>query len=1173
MDMDQMIDAQHELYLRILRSVENLKKIGASKLNAHTVQAAIRVLDDKWAKFTEQHEELRAHFWKEIKREKYTTEDLLSKVETAYYGQRSELAGLEEQFVEPVGPALGERVRETAPSRRTLPRINLPQFSGKFKDWPAYRDLFSSMVLGDASLTKIEQLHYLKISVKGDAEQLIRNLPSTEENLEDAWELLTTYFENKRLLVRSYLTAFTSLPRLKAPSADGLRRLFHGVLTTVGALKGIGRPISDCTDLFVHLVVELLDAETRREWESSLRRSSEPPSYDKLREFLQEQLMTWEVLQSVKTVAPAKPTEKSSRSSRSSHVGTRGSDPNRSCPLCKRDHFIAYCEQYKKKTVSEKREAINTHQRCWNCLGRHLLADCKSHKACATCSGRHHTTLHDAFAAVALPATASSSSTTTVHVARRPPRECGPALLATARVFVADRVGTRHAVRALIDPGSETSLIAESLAQRLRLPRTPSSVAIFGVGGIQTGVTHGRITATVSSRDGHFALAVLPLVFPRLTVYGGTSEGEARSWPHLDGLELADPEFHRRDAVELLLGADVYLDLALPEGFRRGGPREPGALLTRFGWVLLGVVGAGHVAAPVSSLQCSTGDDLVALVRRFWETEEPPRAALPLTADEQECKDHFVRTHVRLEDGRYQVRLPFRPGLPDLSSTRRTASRLLDVMRRRFIHDREFGLLYRDFMNEYLTLGHMSPVSAASLSPGSRICFLPHHGVLRSSSTTSKIRVVFNGSARTGGGSSLNNWLLTGRNLLPSLADTLTRWRRHRYVFVADIKMMYRQIQLHRNDRDLQRILWTEGDEVKEFQLNTVTYGLASAPYLAIRVLHQLAIDEVGRFPLGADVLRQDVYMDDVLTGAATLDAADDLLNQVAALCTAGGFPLRKWAANDDRLLVKIPLAHRLDVMTGARLPSESHSVLGLRWNPREDVLSLSVRPTSTALPTKRSVLSQTARLFDPLGWLAPIIVRAKLLVQSAWIQQLDWDAPLTRDDAAEWTRLEVELPLLEEIRVPRWFQSDAANNSQQLHGFCDASERAYAAVIYLRGVINGQPDMTLVVAKTKVAPVKRVSLPRLELCGATFLAKLAEHVRSSLGLEGSAVHLWTDSTVTLGWIRGHPARWTTFVANRVAEIHRENQDAKWRHVPGRDNPADCASRGVSPRELLRHPL
>ncbi|GAB1865907.1 Bel12-ag transposon polyprotein [Camponotus japonicus] len=128
MEMDQMIDAQHELHVRILRSVDNLKKIGAAKLNAHTIQAAIRVLDDKWTKFTEQHEELRANYWKEIKEDDYTTDDLLSKVETAYYEQRSQLAELEERFSKPAEAALAERARETAPSRRTLPRINLPLF-------------------------------------------------------------------------------------------------------------------------------------------------------------------------------------------------------------------------------------------------------------------------------------------------------------------------------------------------------------------------------------------------------------------------------------------------------------------------------------------------------------------------------------------------------------------------------------------------------------------------------------------------------------------------------------------------------------------------------------------------------------------------------------------------------------------------------------------------------------------------------------------------------------------------------------------------------------------------------------------------------------------------------------------------------------------------------------
>lgn len=517
--------------------------------------------------------------------------------------------------------------------------------------------------------------------------------------------------------------------------------------------------------------------------------------------------------------------------------------------------------------------------------------------------------------------------------------------------------------------------------------------------------------------------------------------------------------------------------------------------------------------------------DLVDIVRRFWESEEPPRSALPLTADEQECEDHFVSTHERLPDGRFQVRLPLRAELPELSSTRRAASRLLDVMRRRFSREHDFARLYRAFMSEYLSLGHMSPVAAALPASGDRVSFLPHHGVLRGTSAGSKIRVVFNGSTRTGSATSLNSCLLPGPNLLPALADILTRWRLHRYVFIADVKMMYRQIQLHPDDRDLQRILWEEEDQVREYRLNTVTYGLTSAPYLAIRVLHQLATDEADRFPLGANVLRQDVYMDDVLTGAADLAAALRLVDQVAALCTAGGFPLRKWAANDDRLLEEVPKEHQLSAATNALLPSDDHAVLGLHWNPVEDVFSLSVRLTPIDPPTKRSVLSQTARLFDPLGWLAPILVRAKLLIQSAWLQQLDWDTPLPKEEAAVWTNLESELPVVERIRLPRWLRCAERRSPGELHGFSDASERAYAAVLYLRVENDEQVSVHLVAAKTKVTPLKRVSLPRLELCGAALLAKLAEHVRLSLGLEGSAVHLWTDSSVALSWIRGHPAR------------------------------------------------
>ena len=202
-------------------------------------------------------------------------------------------------------------------------------------------------------------------------------------------------------------------------------------------------------------------------------------------------------------------------------------------------------------------------------------------------------------------------------------------------------------------------------------------------------------------------------------------------------------------------------------------------------------------------------------------------------------------------------------------------------MTRRFDRERDFGELYRDFMREYLSLGHMSP--APRLPSSSRICYLPHHGVLRGSGAETKIRVVFNGSSRTIDGTSLNASLRIGPNLLPALADIFIRWRRHCYVFIADVEKMYRQIQVHPDDRDLQRVLWEDNGKVSEFQLNTVTYGLASAPYLAIRVMRQLATDEEERFPHGAVALSRNTYMDDVLTGANTLEAGRQLVKQVSS--------------------------------------------------------------------------------------------------------------------------------------------------------------------------------------------------------------------------------------------------------------------------------------------------
>lgn len=287
--MEKLIDTQRELHGRIARSIENLRKAGAAKMTIALIQSAMRVLDSKWAKVEVQHDRLRADYGNRLEEHDYMKNDFMGTVEAAYLQQRVELLEAEGALGKAAGCDEVKLTRsEASVPRNVLPRIQLPQFSGKFEDWPAFRDLFRSIVTEEASLSKVEKLHYLKTNVKGDAEKLIRDLPSTEENFERAWQILTEQFENKRFLERSYLSAFTALPRMKSDPAADLRRIFHGVVSTVGALEGIGYPIASGTDLFVDLVVELFDAKTRQEWENFLGKSSEPPSYEELREFLRE---------------------------------------------------------------------------------------------------------------------------------------------------------------------------------------------------------------------------------------------------------------------------------------------------------------------------------------------------------------------------------------------------------------------------------------------------------------------------------------------------------------------------------------------------------------------------------------------------------------------------------------------------------------------------------------------------------------------------------------------------------------------------------------------------------------------------------------------------------------------------------------------------------------------
>ncbi|XP_033239458.1 uncharacterized protein [Drosophila pseudoobscura] len=413
-----------------------------------------------------------------------------------------------------------------------------------------------------------------------------------------------------------------------------------------------------------------------------------------------------------------------------------------------------------------------------------------------------------------------------------------------------------------------------------------------------------------------------------------------------------------------------------------------------------------------------------------------------------------------------------------------------------------------------------------------------------------------------------------GPVLQSDLTLQILKWRYFRYVFNADITKMYRQIWVDPKHTPFQRILFRNKEGlIRDYELKTVTFGVNCAPFLAIRVLQQLASDVQSRFPKASRIIRSFMYVDDVLAGADSTDEARLTIRELQAALSSAGFPLRKWTSNHKAILAGIPSAHRLHTDFLEMEEESTAKTLGIRWKATSDEFFFvppELAPESSY--TKRAVLSQIARLFDPAGWLAPFIVRSKIFMQEIWLQDLGWDDELPSEMRQRWQSFLRRYSALDQIHIPRWVGSRPAVKVEH-HGFCDASERAYGAAIYVRIEVDRLVEVQLLTAKTRVAPVKTVSLPRLELCGAVLLSEMAAAILPNMPTASTSCYCWTDSTIVLAWLAKPACHWTTFVANRVTRISQATDIEKWCHVPSEQNPADLASRGVPLQELVENQL
>lgn len=1208
--MELIINYQNELCSRISKAKVNFKKSPKERITKEYLEGRLESVDQLWLEFLSGHKELlRTYERKDLNASDYVKSETYDKCEEIFMEYKCELKILLSKFNQQCNKdeLSASNVTQTKSSHVKLPKINIPSFSGNYSEWPTFRDLFHSLISQNVSLDKVQKLHYLKSYLAGEAEQLLRHIPIQETNFDRCWQLLEERFNNKKYISHQVLKRLFSQKNLLTESASGLKDLVDTTNDCLATLSNLGIDVRSWDIVIIHILTLKLDSESRRQWEFSVTTnisSDELPTYNQFKEFLTQRFRAIEFLDTKSTAGYRSQTNKV----KALHVAN---ETKISCPFCTEGHRLSQCKNFQQKTVDFRRKFVQDNNVCFNCLGsNHSANNCRTNLKCRICKRNHHSLLHPTSsgsnvnvntaevnnggrsATLTEGASASSASfdagqqTSNVVSCFATGKSQQQVLLATAIVMAMATDGKRYSVRALLDQGSQGSFITESTVQYLGIKKLPVTNQVTGLGGNKNVVSKAMVIIDIQSRvNPNVIIPVKAYVLNNITSVLPSRRVEIIKWEEINEL-LADPQYYIPNKIDILLGAEVYSQV-LQDGLRRGPFGTPIAQATSLGWILSGGANSNAKAsANINVMHCCTNENNE-MLKKFWELESDipqPREAM-FTKAEQQCEEHFNENTRRDKDGRYIVRLPFVNGTPEVTGSKEIAEKRLRSLEHRLNKDEYLKLKYRDVIDEYLTLGHMEEVPKSEVNNAKAI-YLPHHAVIRQDKDTTKVRVVFDASCKGKNNQSLNDQLLVGPTLQPELRHIITQWRKAPICMAADIVKMYRQVKTDMQDADYQRILWRDDKtgDLKHYRLTRVTFGTAAAPYLAVKSLQQVAHDHGADYPSAAEIILKHFYVDDLMTGVQNIEEGKNLYREMNELLGKGGFSLQKWTSNSEELLqeMKDSEKEKKNVQTNGKgmeeelkiKTDEVMKIVGLTWNRSEDSFRYQVDMIDVREPaTKRTIISDISRFYDPLGWVGPSIIISKMLIQKLWLAGLNWDETVPTNILNEWKTYKSELMLLSNVSIPRWIGL-RSNEFIELHGFSDASKDAYAAVVYARVIdSNGQIHVSLIAAKTKVAPVKQVSIPRLELCGAVLLTRLIMDIASVMEIEKTYLHAWTDSTVVLAWLNSHPSRWKVFVANRVSEIITNLDPHHWSHVSTKCNPADAASRGQSPSELVQNQM
>ena len=737
------------------------------------------------------------------------------------------------------------------------------------------------MVHDKAGLSNIPKFHYLDEALTGEAAHVIRSLGVSDANYTLAWQTILDRFEDSRALVHFHMKALFDLPVLTKVTSVVLRQLIDDVNSHLLSLNSLNENTEAWDTVTIHLLSTKLDSYTKREWEKRLLSKHEKQTFKEMIKFLEDHCKYLHRIAADKseinnTHNKQKLGSKNSNTKFSERL-TSHATTKRLCSLCQESHSLYNCEKFRTLTVENRIDEVRKLRFCFNCLTPgHQNRQCYA-GPCSKCRKKHNVLLRlendkshakNESEQVEQPASTvehanDKSSKAALVTNTNFPCTDENVMLGTAIIWVEDSSGKRHECRALLDSCSQVHLMTRELCQRLKLSVSNSNTVVSGVFKSTEEPQHCT-SVKFSSCSTKYSKRITCLETPEITDEMPNLPIRRSDFEIPNGLVLADPKFSVTRSVDLLIGASVFWNLICVGQIHLRND-QPILQKTQLGWI---VAGPMQVPARNRRAECNlvTNQQLHNTVQRFWEIEDHTvKRNSPHLDPRDELEQHFISTTERDENGRFVVMIPFKDEVTELGDSLHMAQKRLLATEQKLSKDLQLREKYVDFMEDYESQNHMEIIPAEDIKINKAVNYLPHHAVTKEGSTTTKVRVVFDGSAPTCSGLSFNAVQRVGPVVQNDLFSIKLRFRQHPIVLSADIAQMYRQIKINKSQHDLQRILWRKdpSQPIQHYRLKTITYGTASAPYLATRALGQIGEENKDNYPVASEVIIRDFYIDD----------------------------------------------------------------------------------------------------------------------------------------------------------------------------------------------------------------------------------------------------------------------------------------------------------------------